>query len=826
MALNRSVSRSESGLTSGALRMASPIIIDTFSGDDLLNAREKRVDQLISGRVSDDIAVGESVTVEAFGQRWQTTVGNDRVWSLTLPSGEVSSFPDGQALISAMVNDADGVQRFAVKAVTLQAGRGNDYSARIEIHPVADDAILHAIAAGDDLSFSGRTYNVASGKTVTVTLNGQDYAALVQPGGVWRVTVPDEDLQALHNGKASLQAAVIDLTETAATSQQLLVAHSVTETGRLMLDAVTGDDVVDAGEAQAPLRIGGSSLGITAGNRVEVVVNDIYHYGLIQEDGSWQIMLTFDEVARLPEGENYLYVNSYDEFHRYSADTAVFIMDRIPPYQPISLDNVSGDSSVYGREKRVDQVISGMLDESNADWRQLTVQLNGKSYHATLTSEGAWSAVIPSADMLALPVGNVLLRAQALNENGDIYTSNKIINVAAGRGNSYSAQVTLNPLAEASVFNALENGQDLLVSGRAYNAASGKTVTVTLNGERYTSEVQDGGYWHLAVPHSALHALRSGTATLLASLADLGETATSVQIINVDKPQPQIHLDPFTGDNVLSFAESQSDQRLSGTVQHIQSGQTITVTLGEEDYSAVTTTGGHWTTLIPAADLQALIENSAVIEARVTTEWGIEVSTAELLLIQDPPRADIIISPISGDQILTPEEALSPLTIAGTLEGSFAPGSRLEMVIGEGIYYTFPAGATWSFTLSPAQLAQLEEGSNTVYVRTHDAFGREVTAVQSLLVDKADQEAALAPDALGIQASQQEMAQLLIGEEAAPLQENVMLKETPVLLAGAADSEIWAPAAQSRMVEATHLPVTENTVAEMFVQHHLDTRII
>lgn len=497
----------------------------------------------------------------------------------------------------------------------------------------------------------------------------------------------------------------------------------------------------------------------------------------------------------------------------------------VAPYQPITVNNVSGDDSIYGREKRVDQVISGMLDESNDDWRQLTVLLNGKTYHATLTNEGAWSAVIPSADMLALPVGNVLLRVQALSENGDIYTSNKIIDVAGGRGNNYSAQVTLNPLAEDSVFNALENHQDLVVSGRAYNAASGKIITVTLNGEHYTTELQDGGYWKLSIPREALHTLSLGSATLLASLADLGETATSVQIINVDKPQPQITLDPFTGDNSLSLAETQVDQLLSGTVQHVQPGQLITITLNGQDYQAVTATDGHWQTLIPTADLQVLINDSEVIEAKVTTEWGVDISTSALLRIQDPPRGVITISPISEDQILSPDEVLEPLTISGTLEGPFAPGSEIEMVIGESMYYTIPEGSTWSFTLSPAQLALLDGGSNIVYVRTNDAFGREVTAVQSLLVDKSDVADALTLETLGMQADEQAIALLLAGEKAEPLRENSTTElRQAVSLVGAGD-ELWNTATQERTGDASNLPVTENTLVEMLAQHNLDARM-
>ncbi|MGD8204664.1 hypothetical protein [Pantoea sp. FN0305] len=821
--------RSESGLVTSAIQAAPPITIDSFSGDGLLNGREKQVEQLISGRVSADIAVGERVDIEAFGQRWHTTVGNDRVWSVNLPSRDVSLFPAGDGVISAVVSDLEGNQRFAAKEITVQAGPGNEYSARIEINTVGDYAIRDAIVAGEDLSFTGRTYNVASGKTVTVTINDQDYTAQVQPGGFWRITLPNEDLQALPDGRVSLLASVADLTETAVTSQQLIVAHSVTEGGSLTLNPITGDNIVDANEALGWLKVNGTSEGITTGNTVEVVINDIYHYALIQEDGTWEVTLTQSEVQSLNEGDNYAYVNTYDEFYRYSSDIADFIVDRFPPYQPITIDDVSGDSNFNGREKRVDQVISGMLDEIDNDWLQLTVMLNGKSYNATITSEGAWSAVIPSADMLALPEGNVLLRAQALSESGDIYTNNKVIDVTAGLGNNYSARVTLDPLADDSVLNALENYQDLLISGRAYNAASGKIVTVTLNGEHYTTQVQDGGYWNLNISRIDLHDLKLGSATLLASLADLGETATSVQIINVDKPQPQITIDPFTGDNVLSYAESQVYQLITGTSQHIQRGQTITVKLGEKEYSTVTSSDDDWSIVFPAADLQALTNNSELIEVRVTTEWEQDVSASELVQIQAPPRSSITMSPISEDQILTPEEALSPLTISGTLQGTFSPGSEIEMIIGESMYYTIPEGSAWSFTLTPADLARLEEGSNTVYVRTNDAFGREVTAVQSLLVDKADTADALTLDTLGMQASyEQDIMQLLANEnqEAELSQASITMPMEAQISLAEAVSEIWDPVTQDRASGSSNLPVIENTLAEFLVQHNLDTRIV
>ncbi|MDM2733965.1 hypothetical protein OGY35_00955, partial [Citrobacter sp. Ct235] len=50
--------------------------------------------------------------------------------------------------------------------------------------------------------------------------------------------------------------------------------------------------------------------------------------------------------------------------------------------------------------------------------------------------------------------------------------------------------VTLNSVTADDVINAAEQGADLVLSGTTTNVEAGQLVTVTLNGQTYTAQVQ------------------------------------------------------------------------------------------------------------------------------------------------------------------------------------------------------------------------------------------------------------------------------------------------------------------------------------------------
>ena len=68
--------------------------IDTMAGDNVLNAAEASNDVALSGK-SENLAAGTTVTVSLNGSSWQTTVGADGPWSVTVPAADAQSLADG-----------------------------------------------------------------------------------------------------------------------------------------------------------------------------------------------------------------------------------------------------------------------------------------------------------------------------------------------------------------------------------------------------------------------------------------------------------------------------------------------------------------------------------------------------------------------------------------------------------------------------------------------------------------------------------------------------------------------------------------------------------
>ncbi|MFP1900381.1 Ig-like domain-containing protein, partial [Lonsdalea quercina] len=150
------------------------ITIDDVTGDNTVNIAEAGQPQAITGRVGNDVQVGDTVTVTIGDQAYQTTVtasDNGNVWSVSVP-GDVLA---GNSQIHAEVTTTDG----AGNATT--AGADHSYAvdtaapeASITIDDVTADNTVNISEAGQPQAITGRVGNdVQVGDTVTVTIGDQ-----------------------------------------------------------------------------------------------------------------------------------------------------------------------------------------------------------------------------------------------------------------------------------------------------------------------------------------------------------------------------------------------------------------------------------------------------------------------------------------------------------------------------------------------------------------------------------------------------------------------------------------------------------------------------
>ncbi|WP_208747006.1 Ig-like domain-containing protein [Escherichia coli] len=88
-------------------------------------------------------------------------------------------------------------------------------------------------------------------------------------------------------------------------------------------------------------------------------------------------------------------------------------------------------------------------------------------------------------------------------------------------------------MAVDDIINATEKGADLAISGSS-NQPAGTQITVTLNGQNYTTTADASGNWSVTVPASRVSALGEATYTVTAAATDAdgnsGSASHNVQV--------------------------------------------------------------------------------------------------------------------------------------------------------------------------------------------------------------------------------------------------------------------------------------------------------
>ncbi|MCV4783347.1 Ig-like domain-containing protein, partial [Escherichia coli] len=115
------------------------------------------------------------------------------------------------------------------------------------------------------------------------------------------------------------------------------------------------------------------------------------------------------------------------------------------------------------------------------------------------------------------------------------------------------------------------------------------------------------GNWSVTVPASAVSALGEATYSVTASVTNAqGNSSTASHNVQVNTALPGVTLNPVASDDIINAAESGVAQTISGQVTGAAAGDTVTVTLGGNTYTATVQANLSWSVSVPAADIQAI----------------------------------------------------------------------------------------------------------------------------------------------------------------------------------------------------------------------------
>ncbi|MCC3242517.1 Ig-like domain-containing protein [Enterobacter cloacae complex sp. 2021EL-01169] len=693
--------------------------IDTVAGDDVINVIEHAQNLIVSG-TSTDLAAGSAVTVTINGKAYSATVLADGSWQAAVPAADVSQWADGSLDIKASAQDASGNPVAIGTVVDVDLA-----PVAITISSVTDDNVLNAAEKGQDLVLSGTSSNVEAGQTVTIIFAGKTYTTTVDANGDWTWTVPAADLSGLKDGDASVQVSVTNVNGNAASSAQAFSVDTTAPT--VTINTISGDNMLNAAEAAQDLTLSGTSTA-EAGQTVTVTFNGNQYTAQVQADGRWTLDVPAADLSGITDGSAAVTATVSDKAgNPASAGSSVLVDTTVPQ---ISFNIVAGDDIVNIAEHGQALIVSGKVTGAQAG-DVITVTLNGKDYTAMLDASGSWSVGVPAADVGALVNGDQTISATLTDKAGNSATATHEFDVSLT-----SPVVAINTLAADDVINAAEKGQDLQVSGTS-NQPEGTAITVSLNGINYTATTDASGNWSVTVPAAHVSALGEASYNVTASVTDAaGNSASTGHSVLVDSALPQVTINPVATDDVINAAEVAAGQTLSGKVSGAAIGDTVTITLGGNTYTATVQDDLSWSVNVPSSVLTAIGNGDLTVSASITNGHG-NTGTGERDITIDANLPGLRVDTVAGDDVINSIEHAQNLIITGSSDG-LATGAALTVTVNGKTYAaTVLADGTWTAAIPAADVSALGAGTVTVKVEGHSAAGNPVSISHDVKVDLA-----------------------------------------------------------------------------------------
>ncbi|MCL9666973.1 Ig-like domain-containing protein [Rosenbergiella epipactidis] len=702
--------------------LQAPVItVDKVAEDDVINVTEHSQAQIISGSVTGGEA-GNTVVVTLAGKTYTTVLDASGNWTVGVPASVIAGLQDGSVSIAVSVTDSAGNVGSTSHDIKVDTGLPT-----LSINTIAGDDIINSTEKGQDVTITGQATGLASGTTVTVSLNGHQYSATVDDKGNWSTIVPAADVANLGEAIYSVSASVTNAVgNSASTSHTISVGG---EAPTIIINTVAGDDVINASELAAGQTLSGKVSGAAAGDTVTVQLGGNTYTATVANDLTWSVKVSSDDLTAMGNGALTVEASVTNKTGNTGhAEHAISIDANLPG---LRVDTVAGDDIINTIEHNQNLIITGSSQGIAAN-SALTVTINGKTYSATVLADGSWQAAVPSSDVSTWASGSMQIAVSGESSAGNPVSILHPVTVDLAE-----VAISINTVSGDDVLNAAEKGQDLALSGSTHEAAEGSTVTVKFAGHQYSTTVGSDGNWSVTVPAADMSELYDGTSHVEVSVTTpTGNSAQAGREILVDTVAPSLTIDNLTQDNVLNSKEAGSDQLISGS-STAQAGQTVTVSLNGKDYQTTVDAQGHWQFSVPTADLQALTDGQTTITASVADKAG--NSTEATHNVQVDLQAPVItFDNVAGDNIISFAEHSQAQIISGSATGGEAGNSVVVTIAGKTYNTVLDASGNWSVGVPASVIAGLQDGTVSITATVTDSAGNVGQQSHDVVVNSAE----------------------------------------------------------------------------------------
>ncbi|WP_157374571.1 Ig-like domain-containing protein, partial [Vibrio coralliirubri] len=344
------------------------------------------------------------------------------------------------------------------------------------------------------------------------------------------------------------------------------------ESGNVIVDSITSDDVVTETEKEQTIFVTGTATGgdIQPNDVVTAVINGATYNSVVKENGIWELSVNGEDLAE--DTEFTVSVSSTDSAGNSvsSSGTSTHIYDSTPVNVNIDIDPITEDSVINTTEAQGTVTITGSITGEDYVSGTVTLTINGVEYTGQVI-DGKYSIDVNGSDLNSDSDNIVDAKVDVVNEAGNVGSATStefyLVDLTA-RGT-----IVIESITDDNVINQSESESTVSVKGTVgRDADTGDQVSVVVNGVTYLTVVQSDKTWSVDVQGSDLVADNSVTATVTGQDWVGNEFSSSTdKTYSIDMVMPTIDL-TTVGDGNISVDEA-DEVTLSGTTTNVENGQ-------------------------------------------------------------------------------------------------------------------------------------------------------------------------------------------------------------------------------------------------------------
>ncbi|MGP9417938.1 Ig-like domain-containing protein [Ewingella sp. AOP9-I1-14] len=692
---------------------AAILTLNPITGDNIVNAQESGAfDINFSGEYRGANPLVQTVTVTVTIGGIPVVVGTttpllnaNGTWSIPVVLGNVVFPTDGTYTVTASFV---GLGPTASVTQTVLVDR---VPPTLTVNAFAGDDVLNGTEAAANQTISGTASTSEAGRTVTVTLNGKTYTALVGAGGAWSTTVPAADLQGLPPGTNTISASLSDAAGNVTTTPHTFTTN--TAAPLLSVGVLAGDNVLNLAEGLVTQLLTGTSSA-EAGQTVTIKIAGVtVGTAEIQPGGTWSAQILPTGLSGLLDGPNVLTASVTDKSgNTTSVDVGINVLFN----SLLDLDITSGlvGGVLNAASLLLTQTIGGVATSAGVG-AKVAVEIGGQTITADVGVNGQFNLSIPPTLLANLPNGPLALNVVLTDAAGN--TKVQVIDLNVAKILPVLGDLTSGLGNVDHILNTVVSGAEQTVSG-ALTAADGTVVKIAVGALTFTGTVLNNAF-SIPIPAGALASLADGVVPVILTATDAaGNVLTqalnplTVALHNL----PQIVLDPLFGDGLLNAADILLNQTITGVVKNVAAGTTLSVQVGGgTPLTAQVDATGHFSVTVPSNLLSGLTNGNLGVNVSLTDANGNSTSVGAQAAI-NVTLPTISLTDVLHNGVLGAVDALTSQVIGGVVTGVTA-GTTVKVTLGGKTFLgVTDAGGKFAVTLQPGDLKALADGTLAIGV--------------------------------------------------------------------------------------------------------------